>query len=74
MKKLYFAVTEDIGDGFVRAYVIDCYESDNIVSVLGKKNIVTACLCSKGKAHEVVEKWNDSFKANGMYFDITEGL
>ena len=74
MKKLYFAVTEDIGNGYMRAYVIDCYESDNLVKVLGNKNIISATLCPRHKAYEVVEEWNKGFKAAGKIFDLSEGI
>jgi hypothetical protein len=50
------------------SFVIKVSESDNILSKLAIKNIITANICpTKKYADKLVEEWINSFKANGNY-------
>ena len=72
MKHFYIVVqVEDNGKYY--AYVVKVSESDNLLSKLKIKNIVTANIFrTKKKAKEVVEEWNRIHKENGNYmFDMT---
>ena len=67
MKYLYIAVQVE-ENGKYYAYAIKVSESDNLLSKLKIKNIVTANIFrTKKRAVEVVESWNRMYKENGNY-------
>jgi len=67
MKNNYIAVQIKENEKFY-AYVIKVSESDNLLSKLEIKNIITANICdTKKRARLIVEDWNARFKANGRY-------
>ena len=72
MKYLYIAVQVK-ENGKYYAYAFHVSESDNLLSKLKIKNIVTANIYrTKKRAVEVVEAWNLMYKENGNYmFDET---
>lgn len=72
MKYFYIAVQVEEG-GKYYAYVVKVSESDNLLSKLKIKNIVTANICpTKKQAAALVEHWNNAYKANNKYmFDET---
>ena len=83
MKKFYLAVTvcQDKNESIFEqaenrgpepgyyAYVIPVSESDNVKSRLETiGGLVHANICStKKRADEIVNHWNESYKANGTY-------
>lgn len=72
MKYFYIAVQVEEG-GKYYAYAVKVSESDNLLSKLKIKNIVTANICrTKKQAAALVEHWNNAHKANNKYmFDET---
>lgn len=58
----------EISPGYY-AYVTKCTDSDNLLSVLNTiDGLVHANIFpTRKKAAEVVQLWNDSYKANGTY-------
>ena len=63
----YIAVTVAEA-GKYYSYVVKVALCDNLVCKLRIKDIVSANICSsKKQASELVERWNDSYKANGKY-------
>lgn len=72
MKYFYIVVqVEECGKYY--AYTVKVSESDNLLSKLKIKNIVTANICrTKKQAAAIVEVWNNAHKASGRYiFDET---
>jgi len=63
----YFAVTVcEFGKYY--SYVVKVAQSDNVLSKLAIKNIVTANICPTKKcAADLVTGWNNGYKANGTY-------
>jgi len=67
MKNNYIAVQIKENEKFY-AYAIKVSESDNLLSKLEIKNIITANICdTKKRARLIVGDWNTRFKANGRY-------
>ena len=72
MKNYYIAVQIKENDKLY-AYVIKVSKSDNLLSKLDIKDILTANICqSKKEAELIVNSWNTIHKDNGRYlFDLT---
>ena len=71
MKTYYIAAAYDCGGKYI-ASVFACSENDNLVSLIGK-TIISANICpTKAKAYEVANLWNEGFKRDGIYHDITK--
>ena len=67
MKKHYFVINQS-EKGKNIAVVIKATESENLLSVLNIKNIITANICeTKKAAEELAAFWNECYKANGTY-------
>lgn len=67
MKNNYIAVQIKENEKYY-AYVVKVTESDNLLSKLTIKNIITANICdSKKRAEEIINHWNTCYKANGNY-------
>ena len=68
MKNFYLAITEQ-EDGKNFAFVVRYYNCNNLLSTLLQyRNLKFVHIYdSKKKAEEVVEAWNNDFKANGTY-------
>ena len=67
MKRYYIAVTEK-REGGNHAYWIYLTENDNVLSILSNPRIMFGNIFSTLKrAEEVVDAWNESYKANGTY-------
>ena len=71
--KYFYIVVQVEENGKYYAYAIKVSESDNLLSKLKIKNIVTANIFrTKKRAEEIVEAWNQMYKENGNYmFDET---
>ena len=71
--KYFYIVVQVEENGKYYAYAVKVSESDNLLSKLKIKNIVTANIFrTKKKAEEIVEAWNQMYKENGNYmFDET---
>lgn len=71
--KYFYIVVQVQENGKYYAYAVKVSESDNLLSKLKIKNIVTANIFrTKKKAEEIVEEWNQMYKTNGNYmFDAT---
>lgn len=55
-------------NGKFYAYAIRVSTSDNLLSKLSRKSLVTANICtSKKEAAATVDAWNAAHKANGKY-------
>ena len=72
MKKFYIAV-QIKENGKYYAYMLHATETDNILSKLTIKNIITANIFpTKKAAAAAVNAWRDAYRANGTYlFDET---
>ena len=67
MKNNYIAVQIKENEKFY-AYIVEVSESDNLISKLKIKNIITANICkSKKEAESIVNLWNECSKVNGNY-------
>jgi hypothetical protein len=67
MKKHYFVINQS-EKGKNIAVVIRATESENLLSVLNIKNIITANICeTKKAAEELAAFWNECYKENGTY-------
>lgn len=67
MKNFYIAVQVEENEKLY-AYVIKVSSSDNLLSKLTIKNIITANICkTKKEAEALVENWNEGHKANNRY-------
>lgn len=68
MKNFYYVVTVS-ENGKNYSYVLKVNASNNLLAVLKcHKNLTYVHQCeTKKKARELVELWNDSYKANGTY-------
>ena len=67
MKKYYIGVQVE-EDGKYYAYAIIATTSDNLLSKLSVKNIITANIFnSRKEARAVCGMWNKGFKENGKY-------
>ena len=49
------------------AYVVKTTDSNNLLSVLSIKGIITANIFNKEEAYKTVDFWNNCFKQNGTY-------
>jgi len=66
IKNVYIAVQIKENEKYY-AYVIKTTDSNNLLSVLEIKGIITANIWNKTEAYKVVEFWNENFKKNGTY-------
>jgi len=66
MKNIYFAVTIKEDEKYY-SYVVKTTESDNILSKLNIKNIISANILPKNEAKRTAEYWNECHKNNGTY-------
>ncbi len=67
MKNNYIAVQIKENEKFY-AYVIKVSGSNNLLSELNIKNIITANICeSKKEAESIASHWNACFKVNDTY-------
>ena len=68
MKNFYYALTVS-ENGKNYSYVLKVSESNNLLAVLKyHKNLTIVHQCeTKKKAVELVNFWNESYKANGTY-------
>ena len=68
-KKIYFAGVETNENGSRFAFLIITNNNANLLSVLSQyKNLTIVHLCtSKKEAEELVNAWNESYKANKTY-------
>lgn len=67
MKNFFIAVQIEENDKLY-AYVVRVSKSDNLLSKLTIKNIITANICqSKKEAESLVKYWNAIHKANNRY-------
>ena len=67
MKHFYIAVTVE-ENGKYYAYAVIVSQNDNVLSKLAIKGILHANICeTKKKCIEIVNLWNNSYKANGTY-------
>lgn len=66
---MYFYIVVNIQEnGKNYAYMIRCNSSDNLLSKLAIKNILTANICDTKKAARALTTfWNDCYKNNGTY-------
>ena len=65
MKNYYIAVSISENEKYY-AYMIKATSSDNLLSKLKIKNIISANICeTKKSASEIIKLWNDGYKANG---------
>lgn len=71
MKNFYIAVQVEENNKYY-AYAIKVSKSDNLLSKLTIKNIITANICqSKKEAELLVNNWNEGHKRNSRYiFDL----
>jgi hypothetical protein len=67
IKYFYVAVTV-CESGKYYSYAVKVTQSDNVLSKLAIKNIVTANICpTKKYAVDLVRKWNECYRTNGTY-------
>ena len=67
MKRFYIAVTIAENEKYY-AHAVIVSQNDNVLSKLALAGIVFANVCeSRKKCIEIVNLWNDSYKANGTY-------
>lgn len=67
MKNYYIAVQIKENDKLY-AYVVKVLESDNLISKLDIRDVITANICrSKKEAESIVNHWNACHKVNGKY-------
>lgn len=67
MKNHYIAI-QIRENGKYYAYAIKVSESDNLLSKLDIKDIISANICdTKKRAEELVTFWNDCYKRNGTW-------
>lgn len=67
MKSTYIAV-QIMEDEKLYAYIVKVSSSDNLLSKLTIKNILTANICqTKKEAESLVKYWNDGHRANNRY-------
>lgn len=70
MKNFYIAVQIE-EDGKLYAYVVKVSSSDNLLSKLTIKNIITANICkTKKEAIVLVENWNERHKTNNRHMFV----
>ena len=67
MKNNYIVVNIKENDKLY-AYALKVDISDNLISKLKIKNIISANICeTKKEAKDIVDFWNESYKNNGTY-------
>lgn len=68
MKKYFYFAVQVEENGKYYAFVVKVSPSDNILSRLRIKNIITANICpSRKQAAALVEFWNEEHKQNRRY-------
>ena len=67
MKRFYIAVTVEENEKYY-SYVLPVNSTDNLLSKLTIKNIITANIFeTKKRAKEIAQYWNACYKINGTY-------
>jgi hypothetical protein len=67
MKNFYIAVQIQENEKYY-AYIVSCTDSDNLLSKLKIRGIVSANICqTKKAARAIVEAWNEAFRYTGIY-------
>ena len=70
--KYFYIVIQVKENNKYYAYTLKVSETDNLLSKLTIKNIISANICqTKKQAREIIEYWNNNFiKENKFMFDV----